>query len=178
MIAQVLESERQRGRISELETRDRVDAVSIQEIGVPEAIGVFRHGAEADRSRRSDRQAELRRSPLVVVRAELQREIRGRAALGPSRDQVDDAACAAATKQDGGRALDDLDALDVVEIAKALLVVPDAVDEEVRGGADTPQHDLIAIAFTLRDRYARYVAGRRRPQTARADRREAAPARR
>ena len=96
----------------------------------------------------------------MIVRAELKREIRGRAALGPSRDQVDDAACAAATEQDGGRALDDLDPLDVVEIAEPFLVVPNAVDEEVRRGADAAQHDLVAVAFSLRDRDARHVPHR------------------
>ena len=75
-------------------------------------------------------------------------------------DQVDDAAAAAATEQDGGRSLEDLDPLDVVEIAEAFLVVPHAVDEEVRRGADAAQHYLVAVAFSLRDRDARHVPHR------------------
>ena len=114
VIPEMLEPERQRGRMSKLHAHDRVDAVSIEEIGLTESIRVFRHGADAERSSRAERQAELRGSPLVVVRAQLQREIGRRTALGPPRDQVDDAAAAAATEQDGGRSLDDLDPLDVV----------------------------------------------------------------
>ena len=50
VIAKVLEPERQRGRMSKLDARDRVDAISIEEIGLTESIGVFRHGADAERS--------------------------------------------------------------------------------------------------------------------------------
>ena len=49
-------------------------------------------------------------------------------------DAVDDAAAAATSEDQGVRPLQDLEALDIVEVAVVLGVVADAVDEEVGRG--------------------------------------------
>ena len=55
--------------------------------------------------------------------------------------------------------LQNLDALRVVEIAKDLRVVAEAVDEEVRARIDAANDELVAVAFALMHGDAGNVAG-------------------
>ncbi len=55
-------------------------------------------------------------------------------AVGLLRDAVEPRHTAAAAENHGGRALQNFDCFDIVEIAKVFDVVAYAVDEDIRGG--------------------------------------------
>ena len=68
---------------------------------------------------------------------------------------VDDSAAAAAAEDHRVRALQRLDALEVVEVAVVLHVVAHAVQEEVGGRAVAADDDLVAVVLALVDLDAR-----------------------
>ena len=81
-----------------------------------------------------------------------------RGGAGRLLDAIDDAAAAAAAKNQRVRPLEDLDPLEIVQAPEVLDVIPHAVEEEVSGGVLAPQGDLVAIAFALSDGNARNIA--------------------
>ena len=90
---------------------------------------------------------------------------RGDAAFGRLESRclgnpVDHPAATAAPEQQGICALENLDALGVVERAIVLRVVADTIKVEVGSGALTANHDLIAVAFALAERDARNIPQR------------------
>ena len=75
-----------------------------------------------------------------------------------ARHAVHDAARPAAAEDHRIRALQDLDAIEVVQVAVVLDVVAHAVEEEVAGRAVAAQDDRVAVALALRHARARDVA--------------------
>ena len=75
-----------------------------------------------------------------------------------ARHAVHDAARPAAAEDHRVRALQDLDAVEVVQVAVILDVVAHAVEEEVAGRAVAAQDDRVAVALALRHARARHVA--------------------
>ena len=71
---------------------------------------------------------------------------------------VDDAATTAATEDQGIRAFEYLDTVDVVKSTIILDVVADTIDEEVGSGVLSAQGNLVAVAFALPYCSARYIA--------------------
>ena len=65
----------------------------------------------------------------------------------PLEDPVDDSAAAAAAEDHRVGPLQNLDPVDIVEVAEILDVVADPVDEEIGRARIAAQHDLVAIAF-------------------------------
>ena len=88
----------------------------------------------------------------------LQRNFAHRLPVRLARHAVHDAACAAAAEDHRVRALQDLDAVEVVQVAVVLDVVAHAVEEEVAGRAVAAQDDRVAVALALRHARARHVA--------------------
>ena len=93
--------------------------------------------------------ADINGAAKIVEHAALQREFPHGGAIGLLEHAVDDAAGTAAPEDHRIRALERLDALDVVEVAKILHVVADAVDIKIGARALAADDHLVAIEFAL-----------------------------
>ena len=69
--------------------------------------------------------------------------------IGRLGDAIDDAATTTAPEDHGVGTAQDLQPVQIVEIAEILDVVAHTIDEEIGGAVVAAQHDLIAIAFAL-----------------------------
>ena len=67
---------------------------------------------------------------------------------------IDHAAAAAAAEDESVRALENLDAFEIVEIAEILDVVAHAVEKEVGCRVIATQGDLVAVPLALSDQHA------------------------
>ena len=85
----------------------------------------------------------------MAVGSALHDDLAQRGEAGLLGHAVHDPAAAATAERHGVRALQGLDALDVVEVAVVLHVVAHAVQEEVGGGAVAADDDLVAVVLAL-----------------------------
>ena len=88
----------------------------------------------------------------MIVHPGLEAQLAHRLPARGLGDAVDDAAGAAAPEGHRVRAAEDLEPLDIVEVAIGLDVVADAVDEEVAGGRDAAEDQGFAIALALAEK--------------------------
>ena len=141
-----------------LQRHRRIDAVSLQIEIVPEAARVLVHAVDAHRRPGTDRLVDVRSCTLGVERAEGHGAFAKAVPVCLLSNAVDDAAAAAASEDHGVRPFENLDAVDVVEVAEVLDVIAHAIGEEVGRGVLAANGDLVAVSFTLARRHARDVA--------------------
>src|SRR6185369_8005217 len=112
-----------------------------------EAVAVLIQAVDPEAERLTQRLVDVGGQPepaLAVAGQGKILEFRASAAL---QHAVDDSAAAAAAENHRVGALQDLDPVDIIEIAEILDVVAHPVDEEVGGAAVAAQHDRVAIAL-------------------------------
>src|SRR4249919_1909656 len=146
-VVEIFVAEVDPGPLTRLDSDRRIHTVAFQVNMVPEAVAILIKAIDPDARYLTQRLVDVGCQPEAAFAVARQREtleIRLGAALG---DPVDDAAAAAAAEDHCVGALQDLDAVDIVEIAEILDVVAHTVDEKVGGAAVAPEHDGVAIAF-------------------------------
>src|SRR5215472_6472497 len=102
--------------------------------------------------------AGVEREALVVIGSGLRGRLVDPLPVGLLKRAVDEPAAGGAAEGDRARSLQHLDALRVVEIAKILDVIAEAVDVEVGARIHAADDELVAVAFALVDVDARNVA--------------------
>ena len=125
---------------------------------MPERVASLVHRIETRGDSFVDGLAGIERDAPVVVGAGLRGRLVYPLPVGLLQRAVDEPAAGAAAEGDRARSLQHFDALRVVEIAKILDVIAEAVDEEVGARIHAANDELVAIAFALVDGDARNVA--------------------
>ena len=141
----------------ELDLGRRCDGLAVEELLVAVVVGLLDGaGKTPGQTLVAIGAAQVGFQPAVLPGA--QAEVGGGDVLaGFLADAVDEAAGGAAAVQDGGRALDDIDALDVGEVAEVQGVVAEAVDVLVGNGREAADGDLVTLAVTVREGHAGHV---------------------
>ena len=153
--------------VAEPDRCGRVDAPALDRDEVAVAAAVLVDAVQAQRDRVGQRCADVDIAAVEIIFADFEPAADHPVPAGLLGDAVDDAADAAATEHHRVRAAQDLEPLDIVEVAIGLDVVAQAVDEEVGGRGVATEYDRLAIAFSLRRRHAGHIldcladAGRR-----------------
>ena len=124
-----------------------VDPVALEIDVMAEAVAVLVKGIEPNA------RAGAQRLVDIAVQSETAKAIargdhlpRG-AEARPLEYAIDDSAAAAAAEDHRVGALQNLDPIDIIEVAEILDVVAHSVDEEIGGARIAPKHDLVAVAF-------------------------------
>ena len=146
------------GIVGRLQRHRRVDAVALEVAVLPEGVAVLVHRVEAHRDVLVDRLACIHRHALGVPRADRGGGLVDARTVGFLERAIDEAATCAAAEDQRARALEDLDALGVVEVAVVLHVVAETVDEEVGAGVDAADDEFVAVTLALVDSDTRNVA--------------------
>src|SRR5215467_7992889 len=146
------------GGVVDLERHRRIDAVALEPTELPERIAGLVHGIEARGDGLVDGLAGVEREAPVVIGSGLRGRLVDPLPVGLLERAVDEPAAGGAAEGDRARSLQDFDALRVVEIAKILHVVAEAVDVEVGARIHAADDELVAVAFALVDVDARNVA--------------------
>ena len=141
----------------ELDLGGRRDGLAVEELLVAVAVGLLNGAGEAPgQALVAIGAAQISFQPAVLPGA--QAEVGGGNVLaGFLADAVDEAAGGATAVQDGGRALDDIDAFDVGEVAEVQGVVAEAVDVLVGNGREAADGDLVTLAVTVGEGHAGHV---------------------
>ena len=113
------------------ERQGRGDAVTLQADGVPKAVGVLEHAVNPERRGLAELVIQIGRDPLVAIHPALHGHFVQRLEQRLLADAVDHAAGPAAAEHQRVRSLENLDPVQIVQIAVVLHVVANAVDEEV-----------------------------------------------
>jgi hypothetical protein len=137
----------------------RIDPVAIEPVELPEAVASLVHGIQARGEVLVDGLAGVEGEAAIVPGAGLPRDLIYPLSVGLFKGTVEETTTRGATECDRARSLQDFDALRVVEIAKILDVVAEAVDEEVGARIDAADDELVAVAFALVHGDTRNVAG-------------------
>ena len=140
------------------ERQRRVDAASLEIDAVAEAAGVLVHPVQSQRHGVRDGLVEIEREPPVVEASSLKRELAQWLEDRLLGDAVDHASAASSSEDERVRPLQRLDAIEVVQVAVVLHVVPHPVDEEVGRGAVAADDHLIPVVLSLMRADARDVA--------------------
>ena len=136
----------------------RCDATAADRHRLPEGGALFVDGVEAPREALPHRPAEIAREARLAEPIARDVERTDATAVGGLHHAIDRAPPGAAPEGEGRGALDDIDALHVVEVAKVLEIVAEAVDEEVGRGDVAAEDGGVSVPFPLRHRDARDVA--------------------
>ena len=162
-VVQMFVVECERGLRTKNIRNSRVHSPSVQIDAIDKVVGAFNHRVQAKCRRVAQLVAIVDRSAALIVAAE--REARFTEALEHRflGYPIDHTAGAATAENHAGRAFQYFDALEVIEIAKDLRIVPHTVEIKIRGRAVAADYDLIAIAFALMHEHAGHVAKKRRP---------------
>jgi hypothetical protein len=132
----------------------RIETGPTQLDSLPENARALEDTVEPRRDSRRDALPEVERRSLGVERSTFQHDLVHRRPLRLFRHAIQHAAAAAAPEDHRVRPLQRLDTLDVVEVAEVLHVVPNAIDEEVRGRAVAADRRLVAVSLSLTHRDA------------------------
>ena len=159
LVVEILVAQVQPGPVRQGPGQRGIRPVTLQGDVITVAAGILVEAGHAERRLAVDRLRHVEGRAVLFPLAELQGQFVHDHAVGLLGDPVDQAAGTAAAKNHGIGALQDLDPVDVVEVAVVLHVVAHAIDEEVGGRAVAAEHGRIAVAFALRDADAGHVAG-------------------
>ena len=141
----------------ELDLGRRGDGLAVEELLVAVAVGLLDGTSETPGQALvagGSAQVGFQSTVLPGAQAEIGS---GDVLAGFLADAVDEAAGGASAVQDGGRALDDVDALDVGEVAEVQGVVAEAVDVLVGNGREAADGDLVTLAVTVGEGHAGHV---------------------
>ena len=160
MVLIMLVAERYEGLFERLPGEGRIDpeATHVEKVAV--AVGLFEQAIDAERQLIVDRLSDIDRHTLAAEAAGADLHVATRYAVRLLGHAIDDAAAAAAPEYERARALEDLDRLNVVEIAIIFRVVAHAVGVEIRGRRLSANCDLVALPLALRHRHARHIGQR------------------
>src|SRR5262249_46046024 len=147
------------GGVVDLDRRRRIDAIALEPSELPERVAAFVHDIETRGDGFVDGLAGVEREAPVVVGAGLRGRLVDPLPVRLLERAVDEPAAGGTAEGDRARPLQHLHALRVVEIAKILDVVAEAVDVEVGARIDAADDELVAVAFALVDVDAGNVAG-------------------
>ena len=156
-VLEMFVAEAQQRRVADAERGAGIDPEALVVDAVAVAAGVLIEAQNAQGRTLRDLQPEIDRGAEMLLRTDFQMRLIGEAPAGLSGHAVQHAADAAAPEDHRVRAFQHLDALDVVDIAIVLGVVPQAVREEVRGRGVAPEDQGVAVAFALGEADARHI---------------------
>src|SRR6516165_2120326 len=154
----ILVAESDLGGVVDLHRRRRIDAIALERAELPERVAALVHGIEARGDGLVDGLAGVDREALVEIGSGLRGRLVYPLPVGLLERAVDEPAAGGAAEGDRARSLQHFDALRVVEIAKILDVVAEAVDVEVGARIHAADDELVAVAFALVDVDPRHVA--------------------
>ena len=140
------------------ECRGRIDRPTIEAHEIAVALGVLVHCIEPERPVLIHGLADICRDASARIGIATHHYLANCDAVGFLEHAIDDATTAAATEDHRVRPLENLQALQIIEIAKVLNVVADAIGVEVRVAPLTSYNEIIAVGFTLMIDHARNVA--------------------
>ena len=136
----------------------RVHAVALEAYVAAVEVGVLVHAVEPERQPLRHALSDVQHGATGAVRAALDLQLTGRRPFGRLHHPVERPAPYAAAEDQGVRPLQRFHALDVVQVAEVLHVVPHAIDEEAGRGVVAPDGGLVAVAFALGHRHPGHVA--------------------
>src|SRR5205085_302536 len=146
------------GALINRQAAGRIYAPALEIAVLTERARVFVDGVAAQSNAIGDPVADVELNSLVVERSAGEDRLPHARSIGFLANAIHQATAAAATESERIGCLEDLDAIDVVQIAEVLHVVARAIDKEVGARAVAANNDLIAVAFALVDGDARDIA--------------------